>query len=63
MIIDHFCAKEPNDGDTWYPELEDCNAYVDKYPLEEEYDDQLHRGLLTRDDTETMKKWLEQEAM
>ena len=46
-----------------YPELEYCKMELDEYPLEEEYDDQLHRGLLTRDDTETMKNWLEQEAM
>ena len=61
--FDNFYAKEPKDGDTWYPELEDCKADIDEYPLEEEYDDQLHRELLTRGETETMKKWLEQEAM
>ena len=59
----NFYAKEPKDADTWYPELKDYKVDIDKYPLEEEYDDQLHRELLTRGDTETMKKWLEQEAM
>ena len=29
----------------------------------EDYDDQLHRELITRGDTEIMKKWLEQEAI
>ena len=48
--------KEPKDGDTWYPELDDCKIDIDEYPLEEEYDDQLHRELLTRGDTETKKK-------
>ena len=51
--FDNFYAK---DGDTWYPELEDCKVDTDEYPLEEEYDDQLHRELLTRGDTETKKK-------
>ena len=60
---DNFYAKEPKDGDTRYPELDYCKIEVDEYPLEEEYYDQLHRELLTRGDTETMKKWLEQEAM
>ena len=44
-------------------QLEDYKAELDEYPLEEQYDDQLHRELLTRGDTKTMKKWLEQEAM
>ena len=38
-LFNNYYAKEPKDGDTWYPEYE--------YPLEEEYDDQLHRELLT----------------
>ena len=47
----------------WYPELEHCKMELTEYPLEEEYEDQLHRQLLTKGDTETMKKWLDQEAM
>ena len=61
--FDNFYAKEQKDGDTWYPELDDCEIEVDEYPLKEDYDDKLYRELLTRGDTETMKKWLEQEAM
>ena len=55
-------ATEPKDGDMWYPELEHNEPEVTEYPLEEEYEDELHRMLLTKGDTETMKKWLEQEA-
>ena len=46
----------------WHPELEHNEPEVTEYPLEEEYEDELHRLLLTKGDTETMKKWLEQEA-
>ena len=62
-LFDNFYAKEPQDGDVFSPELDDSKVELDEYPLEEQYDDQLHRELLTRGDTETMKKWLEQEAM
>ena len=47
----------------WYPELEHNKIEITEYPPEEEYEDQLHRLLLTKGDTETIKKWLEQEAM
>ena len=52
--FDNFYAKEPQDDYVWYPEL----VELDEYPLEEQYDNQLHRELLTRGDTETMNKWL-----
>ena len=47
----------------WYPELEHCKMELTEYPLEEEYEDQQHRQLLTKCDTETMKRWLDQEHM
>ena len=56
----NFYAKEPQNGDVWYPELDDYKVELDEYPLVEEYDDQLHREILTRGDMETIKKWLEQ---
>ena len=62
-VVSNFYATKPKNGNMWYPELQDCKMELDEYPLEEEYDDQLHRELLTRGDTETMKTWLEQEAM
>ena len=61
--FDNFYAKEPQDVDVWYPELYEYKVELDEYPLEKQYDDQLHRELLTRGDTKTMMKWLEQEAM
>ena len=62
-MSDNFYAKESQAGDVWYPELDNYKAELDEYPLEKHYDDQLHRELLSRADTEKMKKWLEQEAM
>ena len=61
--FENFCSKVPQDGDVWYPELDEHKAELDEYPLEEKYDDQLHRELFIRGDAETMKKWLEKEAM
>ena len=31
--FDNFYAKEPKDGITWYPELDDCKIEVYEYPL------------------------------
>ena len=54
--VSNFYATEPKDGNIWYPELEHCKMELSEYPLEEEYEDQLHRQLLTKVDTETIKK-------
>ena len=53
--VTNYYATEPKDGDMWYPELEHNEPEVTEYPLEEEYEDELHRMLLTKGDTETMK--------